>query len=367
MADDDRNPGAQFSPPAWSRRSALAGGAAASTLALAGCGTPAPMPEGGVRLRVADGFPSSHYIVELIVRPFMEKAQEMSRGRLQFDYYPSEQLGKLRDLLRLTQWGLMDIAYVVPAFTSEKMPLSSVVDLPDALGDDLGRGIRVFELLLAEGGFLRRQEFEPNGIRPLAFLAASANQLEISSNRRIDELSDIRGLKLRVASPATETLVNALGGAPIRMATAETFEALIRGTIDGLLQSSLSTVAYDLGEMLTQMTTDLNFGAVSATYSIREQTWRRIPPDLQEILLEAGRQASLEGCAEIQAREVAARREVLGLGVRPIEFSPEDLALLERTIDEVQRQWAQSMVSIGRPGFEALEALDQARAQVGIG
>jgi hypothetical protein len=39
-------------------------------------------------------------------------------------------LGKAKDLLALTQAGVIDIAYVAPGFVSDKMPLSVVAELP---------------------------------------------------------------------------------------------------------------------------------------------------------------------------------------------------------------------------------------------
>lgn len=349
-----------------SRRAVLAGAAAGASLALPGCSQSFAPVDGVYTIRMADGFPLSHQMTELIILPFIEKAERRSQGRLRFEHFPSEQLGKLRDLLRLTQWGMTEMAFIAPAFSPEKLPVSSVQDLPGALGQDIGEGVQVMEALNSEGSVLWETELAPQGIRPIAYISAPPSQLELSTSRRIERLSDLAGLKLRIASPATEELVKALDAVPIRMATGELIEALIRGTVDGAMLASGSVHAYDLGSQFTQMTTDLNFGTIAGTYAIREEAWNALPPDLRQIIADAGMEASREGLKTVQERDSRFMQEILDQGVRPIEFPPEDRADMQRRVDLVYRSWAAQMEAIGRPGNAALRELARIKAQTGI-
>ena len=75
-------------------RSALSAGAAgALLLALAMQGAPAHAQE-AVKLKFADWMPVSHYTVTNAAHPFMKKATELSKGKIEFQYFPAEQLGK---------------------------------------------------------------------------------------------------------------------------------------------------------------------------------------------------------------------------------------------------------------------------------
>jgi hypothetical protein len=92
------------------------------------------------KIKIADSFPVGHYLPKYFTTPMMErlKADPAAKG-IEFEYYPAEQLGKAKDLLSLTQSGLVDIAYVGPGFVSDKMPLSVVPELPASWlvsGDD---------------------------------------------------------------------------------------------------------------------------------------------------------------------------------------------------------------------------------------
>ena len=65
-----------------------------------------------VTLRVADSFPVGHFIPKGATLPFMDEVTKRSGGRVKFEYFPAQQLGKAADLLNLTQSGVADIGYV---------------------------------------------------------------------------------------------------------------------------------------------------------------------------------------------------------------------------------------------------------------
>jgi TRAP-type C4-dicarboxylate transport system substrate-binding protein len=62
-----------------------------------------------ITLRVGDSFPGGHYIVPLL-KKWMDEATRRSDGRIKFEYFGSEQLGKAKDLLSLTLSGVSDIS-----------------------------------------------------------------------------------------------------------------------------------------------------------------------------------------------------------------------------------------------------------------
>ncbi len=68
-----------------------------------------------ITLRVADSFPTGHYIVDYATKFWMDSVTKATNGQVTFEYYPSEQLGKAKDMLALTQSGVTDIAYVAPS------------------------------------------------------------------------------------------------------------------------------------------------------------------------------------------------------------------------------------------------------------
>ena len=86
-----------------------------------------------VNLRVAaDCFPKGHFLVKLILEPWMDDVTKRTNGAVTFEHYPTQQIGKAADMLKLTQSGVADIGYIGPAYVSDKMPVSEVAMLPGA-------------------------------------------------------------------------------------------------------------------------------------------------------------------------------------------------------------------------------------------
>src|SRR5690606_24969025 len=168
------------------------------------------------RLKVADSFPTSHYISVEAAKKFMDEATRLSNGELQFDYFPTEQLGKAKDLLQLTTTGLTDIAYIVPSYAPDKLRMSYVAELP-GMDSHSCEGTHAFWKLIDEGGILNREEFEPNGVVPLMGFALPPYQISVTA-KPLDGIDALKGQKIRAAGGAFELTLRALEAVPVRMA-----------------------------------------------------------------------------------------------------------------------------------------------------
>src|SRR4051812_16419338 len=83
-----------------------------------------------VKFRVADVYPTGHPVSTTTIKVFMDDLKARLGDKIEFEYYPAEQLGKGKDLLSLTQSGVVDIGLIVPSYISDKLPLSAVSELP---------------------------------------------------------------------------------------------------------------------------------------------------------------------------------------------------------------------------------------------
>lgn len=114
-----------------------------------------------VTLRLADSFPTGHYIPDSLTKPFMEEVERRTNNAVKFEYYPGQQLGKAKDMLSLTQSGVADISYIAPAFVSDKMPLAAVAELPGNFTTACV-GTAAYWKLAQPGGILDEKEFKPS-------------------------------------------------------------------------------------------------------------------------------------------------------------------------------------------------------------
>ena len=149
-----------------------------------------------IKLRVADSFPKGHFIVKLILEPWMEQVSKRTNNAVTFEHYPAQQLGKAADMLKLTQTGVADIGYVAPGYTSEKMPVSEAAMLPGAFEHACQGTLAYWKL--ARNGVIAEQDYTANNIRLL--LAVSLPQYRIFTVKQpVKDVPDVTGLKCRKA------------------------------------------------------------------------------------------------------------------------------------------------------------------------
>jgi TRAP-type C4-dicarboxylate transport system substrate-binding protein len=333
---------------------ALAAGGAA-------CQAPAAEP---LHLRMADSLPGGHIIAETSTKPWMALVAKLSGGAIAIDYYPSEQMGKAKDMLMLTQSGVIDIGYIGPAYVSDKMPLSAVAELPGSARSAC-EVMNAYWKLAKPGGYLFENEYKRNRIRPLFLAALPPYQMIIGSNRKLAQVGDVTGFKLRASGGAQDFVMHELGVVPVHMAPPGIYESMARGTIDGALLAFVSVDSYKLDPLVKAATVGANFGTVVVAYSIGERKWAKLPASVQEVLVKAGDAITQQACATFDAREKLAIGKLQQAGVRLVEFREADKAQLDAVYAKVARQWAASLDKRGKPGTDTLKAYRAALAEGG--
>ena len=183
---------------------------AAALLVLGGM-TGAAWAQQKLTLRVADVYPVGHPVAESTAKVFMEQVKKASNGTLDFQYYPSEQLGKGKDLLSLTQSGVVDIGLVVPSYVSDKMPLSAVSELPGGFASSCEGTLAMWNL--SKDGVLAKNEFAPNGVRVLIAHAFAPFQMVTSKN--FEGLKSVEGQKMRSLGAVMDSTIRKLKGSPV--------------------------------------------------------------------------------------------------------------------------------------------------------
>ncbi len=311
------------------------------------------MAQGKITLRVADHYSPEHNTAKYTIRFFMDRVKQLTGDRVVFEYYPAEQLGKARDVLQLTQRGAIDIGLVAAAYVADKMPLSAVAELPGTYSRSCQGNAAYWKL--ARSGILAEKEFKTNGIRPLITFLLPPYQIMVRG--QMNGIADVKGLKLRSGGTAQDIAIRSLGGVPVRMAGPEVYEALSRGTLDGIVFPLQSALDFKLDGFLKSGTVGQNFGGFATTYSISEANWAKLPPEIQKAFDQAGEETIANACAALDADDSgpsASKLRAAGVNLRPL--SDEDAAKTRDMLKSVHEDWAKGLDARGLPGSELLKA-----------
>jgi TRAP-type C4-dicarboxylate transport system substrate-binding protein len=305
-----------------------------------------------VELKLADRLPQDHYVARYSTHFFIEEAQKATKDAVKIQRFPSERLGKSKDMMTLTKSGIADIGEFVPGYLGDPLLLSTVAELPGIVPNACAASM-AFEQLARPGGFIDRTELAPQGLRLLYVVGLPAYQLFTS--KKFDSLASMKGLKIRSTGPAMDAGLRALGMVPIRMAAAELSESFSRGTVDGMAFPAASLFPYDLQGKTKFGTSTLSFGSSMTFYAISTKAWDKLTPAAQKALAEAGEKTTRHACELIDKEEQdAIRKLVSGSNMTLVNLGPADRARFDQELSVVAREWAEAADKRGRKGTEAL-------------
>jgi TRAP-type C4-dicarboxylate transport system substrate-binding protein len=313
-----------------------------------------------IRLRVADSFPKGHFLVKLMLEPWMEAVSKRTGNAVTFEHYPAQQLGKAADMLKLTQTGVADIGYVAPGYTSDKMPVSEVAMLPGAFAHSCQGTLAYWKL--ARNGVIAEQDYAANKIRLL--LAVSLPQYRILTVKQpVRDVADVTGLKLRATGGAQDLTLRALGAVPVRMAAPDAYESLSRGTMDGLLFPLESVVAYGADKLVKYSTDGVGFGSFVVSYSISEDAWKKLTPEIQKAMVDVAEEIVPSACQDVQKADETTKKMLEAAGIRFDQLQPDKF---RDPLKGVAKTWAEGLDSRGKRGSDALREFDAAVAAVPV-
>ena len=126
-----------------------------------------------------------------------------------------------------------------------------------------------------------RREFDQ--VKVLFLLSASPGLLH--TKRPVRRLEDLSGMKVRCLGGNAAKVLKALGAVPIVIPTGDTYDALRKGIVDGVVAAWDSLETLKWGEILPY-TTVSRYAAVGAPGFVvmNKAKWESLPPDLQKII-----------------------------------------------------------------------------------
>ena len=107
---------------------------------------------------------------------------------------------------------------------------------------------------------LRKVPLEESGLSPREIWSNEAQERYVLAIAPAD-LASFEGQKLYSTGGAKDLTLRKLGAVPTRMTTAEVYQSMSRGTIDGGVMSYATALAYRLQGIVKSATTDENFGS----------------------------------------------------------------------------------------------------------
>lgn len=283
---------------------------------------------------------------------FAKELKERSKGEIELKLYPNAQLAK-DDLASIQQLedGVLDFTFSETGRMSTFFPEAEVYTLPYMIKDydHIVRALNNTDF----GKNLKKKMSDKKGITVLA--QAYNGTRQTTSNRIINKMADMKGLKLRVpGAAANQAFAKYVGASPTTMAFSEVYLALQTNAIDAQ-ENPLSTIKaqkfYEVQKYLTMTNHILN----DQLYLVSNMTMEELPENLQKVVKEAAEVAAKYHTKLFMDEEASAKEF----------FKKNGVTITEPKLDEfktaMQPFYSEYTKKNGKIGEDAIKAIDSVR------
>jgi TRAP-type C4-dicarboxylate transport system substrate-binding protein len=243
---------------------------------------PAPKPAAApeIVLKMVTAFPPQNNSVVNLNALYIPLLNARGKGRLRVDVAGGPEAIATMDQFAAVKAGTVDMMLSTSAYWSG--------DIPELGAESLATPESYLKMLKDQ----RYTDFVNNKILiPRANMRAigtswSGEMFRIFTTKQpLRTLDDIKGLKIRGAGGYFKFLIEGLGATQVRIAPGDVLSALQRGIIDGAVRGPQQVISYGEAELYKYaMDLPLNSGRVDIF--INENSWQKIPSDLQQMMLD---------------------------------------------------------------------------------
>ncbi len=206
------------------RRSLLKSSAAAVTLGAPGLSA---LAQQAVTLKFHTFMAPQSNVWLSMHKPWMDKVEKESGGRIKFEAYPAMQLGGTPvQLFDQAKDGVVDIVWTLPANTAGRFPRIEVFELPFIMNNAEATSKAYWEYF---------QTMAPDEFKDVQVLALHVHGPGMfhTKDKLVKKADDLKGMKLRGPTRQITKMLGYLGATPVGMPLPQIPDALSKGTIEG--------------------------------------------------------------------------------------------------------------------------------------
>ena len=274
--------------------------------------------------------------------------EQKTGGKHSVDLFPNGQLGSEQNTVNNASLGTLDFSVLAINNVTPFSPSVGVLTLPYVIQSaEDAKKLTQGEV----GNELVENTIRDAGVRIVGW-AYSGFRVLTNSKKPVTSLSDLKGMVIRV--PKNEIMIatyQAWGINPTPMAWSETFTALQQRVVDGQDNPYITFSAMKFNEV-QKYVTNIRYIFSLEPLIVSESVFQEQKPEVQQAILEAGREATAHSFAYLQATEEQIKKELASKGMEisdPANGEQEWIAKATGTV------WPKFYDSIG--GKDKLDAV----------
>ncbi len=300
-----------------------------------------------IKLTLADQNPPTAWGPSNALQPWVKQVEEATKGRVKIEIFPSQTLVKGPDMWRAVRSGIADIGWCFHGYWADMTPLADVITLPFMPVPSAEKGSEVLWQLYERFPSIKKEFSE---VEPLLLYTTSPYFL-LTTKKQVRTLEDLKGMKIRIVGGPPTAMARALGAVPTPIPMPDMYQALDKGTVDGMGAPWEAVQGFRLYEVASNYTMAPLF-TVYFSLCANKQKWNSLPADVRaQIMSVSGLQgakfwgknffdtAEADALAKIKAGKHAYNR---------LELPQAELARWQKIAGEpLWEEWVKRMESRG--------------------
>jgi len=287
----------------------------ANAILFFGC-ISASAAEKQIRLRLSNGLALGTYQNTVLIPDFVKEVKEKSNGRATIENYPAKSLfGHIATADSLHR-GAVEMGFSSINHFVGYSPVMAFNDYAFLVSD-----VASWKKNYDETFEITSRILNKIGVKLLSFVPYSSTV--IISDKLINTPADVKGLRIRGISDPFFDCIKAWGGVPAAMNPSEAYDAMAKGSLDGIMSgwdSVKSRKYYEIAGYVAGPTASPIWG-----YMMNLNTWNGLPKDIQEIVQQAADHSSQKGMAGQDKYDEETIALLRGKNMQVKVFTPEDV------------------------------------------
>jgi len=333
------------------RRSLLQGAAAAATL-----GTPlAALAQQTVTLKFHTFMAPQSNVWLTMHKPWMEKVEKDSGGRIKFEGYPAMQLGGTPvQLYDQARDGVVDVVWTLPGNTAGRFPRIEVFELPFMMNNAEATSKAYWEYF---------QTHCPDEFKETHVIALQVHGPGMfhSATKQVKTAADLKGMKVRGPTRQVTKMLGSVGAIPVGMPLPQIPDALSKGTIEGCVipwEVVPSVKVHELTKFHSEFdNTGPALYTTTFVMAMNKAKYDSLAPDLKKVIdANSGLATSAWLGKTQQGNDAIGRKSAVDRGNSIVQISGaarEEFIKLSASVDD---EWVADMNKRGFDGKKLLQA-----------
>ncbi len=167
----------------------------------------------------------------------------------------------------------------------------------------------------------------------------------------VASLDDLKGLKVRAWNREQVEVMRLLGASGVTITPAEVIPALQRGVADGAFTAATPALGWKFYEVC-KFAYMMNMSLAHQSIVYNEKEFNKLPADLQQLLVDKGREWMPKYRAAMTASDSSARKELAAQGMELREVTAEEHAALQKLVKPIWDEWVAKNGAVAKDMLE---------------